>query len=132
MMVQTYDIVVAALSIITAFVFGLIPFVLSYRIVALGAIWDFILMLMWAAAFGLQKAVFYGHYDKKTIFHVSDPQAGDEHYEKFLNHWKTMQNGAYVNLAGLILFLISAVMGVALFFMGKRTSRSSGGKAQYV
>ena len=124
----------AALSIITAFVFGLIPFILSYRIVALGAIWDFILMLMYAAAFGLQKSVFYGHYDKKDRFMVNDPKAGtdDEDYGKFLNHWKTMQNGAYINLAGLILFLISAIMGVVLFFIGKRTSRSSSGKAQYV
>lgn len=127
---QTFELVVGALSLITALAFAVIPFFLSYRPVALGAPWDLILMIFWAAAFGLMKAIFLKDYtNQDTLFEVNDPKPVDEH--KFRDNWNTMMQAAYINLAGLILFLISGLMGLVLFFLGRRTGKTSG-KAQYV
>lgn len=119
---QTYELVLGSLALITSFVFALIPFFLSYRPVAFGAAWDIILMIMWGAAFGLMKAVFLRYYqlgDEK--FYIT----GKDDENDFLHHWNTMMSAAYINLAGLILFLISGVMGIMLIFIGRRTSKAS-------
>lgn len=79
-------------------------------------------MIMWGAAFGLMKAIFLRSYQK------SDPKfyhTGSDNENDFLNHWNTMMSAAYINLAGLILFLISAVMGIVMLFIGRRTSKAS-------
>lgn len=80
------------------------------------------------------RAIFLHSYtNKDEHFQVSDPKAETENYGKFVDRWKTMMNGAWINLAGLILFLISAVMGFILLFIGRRSAGSGrGGKASYV
>lgn len=95
---------------------------MSYRPVAFGAAWDIILMVMWGAAFGLMKAIFLRSYnDKDTKFyHTGSPDENDA-----IDHWNTMMSAAYINLAGLILFLISGVMGIIMIFIGRRTSKAS-------
>ncbi|KAK5073527.1 hypothetical protein LTR51_004106 [Lithohypha guttulata] len=86
-------------------------------------------MILWGVAFGLMKAVFMHNYDDEETFKVSDPSALD-HYDKYIGHWKTMMDGAWVNLAGLALFLISGTMGVLMWCVGRRTAGAvRGGKA---
>lgn len=95
---------------------------MSYRPVAFGAPWDIILMVMWGAAFGLMKAIFLRSYQ------LNDPKfyhTGSDSEKDFLHHWNTMMSAAYINLAGLILFLISGVMGIVMIFIGRRTSKAS-------
>ena len=41
-----------------------------------------------------------------------------------------MKDILWINLAGMIIFLISAIMGAVLFFIGRRNARS--GKAGFV
>lgn len=118
---QTYELVVGALALITAFAFALIPFFMAYRPVALGAPWDIVLMVLWGAAFGLMKAIFLRSYsDSDEKFEVVKYNKDD-----FVNHWNTMVSSAYINLAGLVLFLISGVMGIILIFVGKKSSKVS-------
>lgn len=108
---------------------------MSYRIVAFAAFWDLLLAIMWGAAFGLMKAIFLHPYIYQDIrFEVNDSDAATtEGYKRFVNHWKTMMDGAWINLAGLILFLISAAMGFILLCIGRRSAGSArGGKASYV
>ncbi|KAK5949444.1 hypothetical protein OHC33_009618 [Knufia fluminis] len=124
----TFELVVGSLAIVTAAAFGLIPFFLSYRPVALGAPWDFILMVLWGAAFGLMKAIFLRSYrdDDDRFGHT-----GKDDYDDYVGHWDTMERSAYINLAGLALFLISGVMGLVLFFIGRRSSSGGRTKASY-
>jgi len=128
---KTFELVVGSLAIITAAAFALIPFFLSYRPIALAAPWDIILMVLWGAAFGLMKAVFLKNYtDDAEKFLVNHDSS--DNYGHYKDHWYTMMNSAYINLAGLILFLISGVMGIVLFFIGRRSSSGGHTKASYV
>jgi len=46
-------------------------------------------------------------------------------------HWNTMVQSAYINLAGLILFSISAATGFILFLVGHKSSTGGRGKVNY-
>lgn len=83
-------------------------------------------MILWGAAFGLMKAVFLRSYEKGSteFYHTGKDDLQDE-----MNHWNGMVSAAYINLAGLILFLISAVMGVVLLFIGRRSGKGGAGYA---
>lgn len=48
---------------------------------------------------------------------------GSDDYNDFVHHWERMMSAAYVNLAGCILFLISAVMGIVLLVVGRRSAK---------
>jgi len=125
---QTFELIVASLSIATAVAFALLPFLLSYRPVALAAPWDIILAILWGVAFGLMKSIFL------RIHHDNDDKpiiSGKENVAEFWAHWNTMVRSSYINLAGLILSLISGIMGLVLFFIGRRISGGGRSKASY-
>jgi hypothetical protein len=55
---------------------------------------------------------------------TSDTTRNSKEYDNHLaNHWKNMQNICWVDLAGMLFFLTSAVMGAMLVWMGHRSSR---------
>lgn len=122
---QDYELAVGSLGIITSIVLGALPFFLSYRPVSLAAPWDFIMFLLYSAAFGLMKAIFYHWHSPKDLFDVSNPKRS-----VFDDHWHTMMDICWINLAGMIVFLISSLMGCVLFCLGRRVS--GGSKASYV
>ena len=84
------------------------------------------MFLLYSAAFGLMKAIFYHSYNKndKFQYHTKNGKAiSDDTFDK---KWRNMEDYTWINLAGMIIFLISAVMGCVLFFLGRRTARSKG------
>lgn len=104
----------------------IIPCVLSYRPVAFAAPWDFLVFILWSAAFGLMRSIFIHNYaGDSTKFLVSNKDQ-----KVFDSHWHSMTRAVWINLAGMILSLISAIMGAVLFFVGRRSGGR--GKANYV
>lgn len=100
----------------TALAFAIIPFLLSYRPVAFSAAWDIILMVAWGVACFGMKATFWETFDHFVPwFH---PFAGNPEYREAAYRWNTMVKVADLNLAGMILFMISALMGVTLLSVG--------------
>jgi len=88
-------------------------------------------MILWGAAFGVMKTVFLRNYnddDEKFLVHHDS----SDNYGHYKDHWNNMVNAAYIDLAGLILFLISGVMGLVLFFIGRRSGSGGHTKASYV
>ena len=90
----------------------------------MAAPWDFVMFLLYSAAFGLMKAIFqksYDNHDKTFHFHSHD--ASDKNFD---HHWHNMMDYTWINLAGMIIFLLSALMGAVLLFIGRGTARSKG------
>lgn len=63
------------------------------------------------------------YFNNEDDFLVNDDDPVD--VNRFIDNWNTMERSAYINLAGLILFLFSAVMGFVILFLGRRISNSS-------
>ena len=77
--------------------------------------------LTWELQFGVMRDFFY-HVANNNGVQTSD-NSTKEYYSHFENHWKNMQNICWVDLAGMLLFLTSAVTGAMLIWMGHRSSR---------
>jgi hypothetical protein len=90
---KNYEFVLAAFTIVTAIAFGLIPFKLSFRPVVLAVPWDFILFLLWCAAFGLMRSAakgINGNYSTRDDDAI-DEDNGDA-AKRFIDHYDNMQH----------------------------------------
>lgn len=122
-MIQDYAIAVGVIAMLLSLAFAIIPFVNSYRPVAFCAVFDFSLVVLYGVAFGLLK----GMYDS-TIHHTGKGVPKPYIYpknrktEQWLDDLQTFYRDSYVNIAGLILFLASGIMGAALIFIGRRSA----------
>lgn len=67
------------------------------------------MFLLYSIALGLMRAVFSAHSDPKTKFKVIDPKE-----PVFDDHWQRMMDFLWVDLAGMLVFLIAAIMGAVL------------------
>lgn len=106
---QRFEFAVGSLAIITALALGAIPLFLSYRPVAFAAPWDLTMFILYSIALGLMRAIFSAPYNLKDNVKVMDPKD-----PVFGYHWTDMMNYFWVDLAGMLLFLVSAIMGAAL------------------
>ena len=109
------------MALFTALAFGAIPFAISYRPVAFGAIWDLIIAAFYGVAFGLMRGM-NGFPSSKNDWHnYALPQSVKE--EVTHNDIRIFERDSYILIAGTILFLTSAIMGAALICLGRRSAR---------
>ncbi|MCJ1445161.1 MAG: hypothetical protein MMC23_005666 [Stictis urceolatum] len=92
--------VVGALAALTSLLF-MIPFFKTYLMFA----WDFVIFILWTALFGL-----FGK------LYIKEHAEGDSAIQR-------MKNAVWVDLINMLLWLITAIYGLAMFF-GARKGRS--------
>ena len=117
---QNFEFVLGAFAIVTGLVLGFVPLKLSYRPVALAAPWDLIMFLMYSAAFGYMKDIRDKLDGGKEQFVTSDTDNG-----KYIDHIQNMRHKMWINLVGMVLFIISAIMGAVLLWVGRKNSRAA-------
>lgn len=110
---QELGIAVGSMSIITGIIFGILPFVLSYRAVAMACIWDWILVFIWAALFGTMHYWFGNQRDDKS--------AEDQNWHGV----KKLNAAQWVDLTAMLLFLVSAIMGPVCLLMARKNMFAS-------
>ena len=110
---QELGIAVGSMSIITGIIFGILPFILSYRVVAMACIWDWILVFVWAALFGIMHKWFGDQSDDKY-----DQGEG-------LHGVKKLNAAQWVDLTAMLLFLVSAIMGPVCLLMARKNMFAS-------
>ncbi|KAK4944556.1 hypothetical protein LTR10_015990 [Elasticomyces elasticus] len=114
-----FEITVGTVTTITGLVLCIFPFILSYRPVAFAAGWDLMMFILYSVAFGVMRAIFSNdHNESKAGMEVTDDKA-------FVEYAHKMRGNLWVNLAGMILFLISAIMGITLIITGRVFGRKS-------
>ncbi|KAL6249964.1 hypothetical protein RBB50_002265 [Rhinocladiella similis] len=107
-----YAVVVGSLAAVTAVAYGLVSVFLQYQTVARLFIWDWILVILWTALSGIFGSMYIG--------------------EKTEMEWgiHRMKVAVGFDLAGLVLWFITAAMGTWWFFAERRgAGRVSRGKA---
>lgn len=97
---------------------------MSYRPVALAAPWDLIMFFMYSTAFRYMQAINKQLQDQNAFFAHKD--VGNE--PEFDTHKLAMYHKAWNNLAGMLLFLVSTLMGVTLLWIGRK-NKSAGREA---
>lgn len=110
--IQVYAVVVGSLAAVTAVAYGLVSVFLQYQTVARLFIWDWILVILWTALSGIFGSMYIG--------------------EKTEMEWgiHRMKVAVGFDLAGLVLWFITAAMGTWWFFAERRgAGRVSRGKA---
>ena len=110
---QELGIAVGSMSIITGIIFGILPFVLSYRAITMACIWDWILVFIWAALFGTMHSWFG---DQRN-----DKAKQDEGW----HGTKKLSAAQWVDLTAMLLFLVSAVMGPVCLLMSRKNMFAS-------
>ncbi|EXJ58364.1 hypothetical protein A1O7_05789 [Cladophialophora yegresii CBS 114405] len=114
-----FEIVLGSLAIVTGLALGLVPFKLSYRPVALACPWDLVMFFLYSAAFGIMRTVI-SKLVTETFWHAVE---GDNGY--FVTRMHAMHDKVWIDLVGMLLFLVSAIMGAVLLWVGKR-NRTTG------
>ncbi|ETI22658.1 hypothetical protein G647_06734 [Cladophialophora carrionii CBS 160.54] len=107
-----FEFVLGSLAIVTGLAMGLVPFKLSYRPVALACPWDIVMFFI--AAFYIMRNV-NSKFLTEPFHHVDQYNDG-----LFLTHKLAMYDKVWIDLAGMLLFLVSATMGAVLLWTGKR------------
>ena len=97
---QMYALVVASMALVTAFIYFVCGFFFEFRAFAILAIWDGILTILWAAVAGI-----FG-----TMYMNENPEMD--------NKIKQMKVAAGFDIANVILWLLTAAIGVWRFFIG--------------
>ncbi|KPI36623.1 uncharacterized protein AB675_10052 [Cyphellophora attinorum] len=110
---QDLPIAAGALTILTALVFGIMPFLLSYYFVAIAFLWDWIVFFVWCAAFGTHHKVFGAGWQVDWL--------KDEGYEKV----DTLVAGQWLLLGGMLVQLMSAIMGPVCLLLDRKSLRAS-------
>lgn len=107
--VQVYAVVVGSLSAVTAVAYGLVGVFLQYRTVAFLFAWDWILVILWTALSGIFGSMYIG--------------------EKTEMEWgiHRMKVAVGFDLAGLVLWFITAAFGTWWFFAERRRGGGGGG-----
>ena len=113
---------VGSLSLITAVVFAIIPFLLSYRVVAFACLWELILFFIWTATFAYMKHYFpWG----KAYADLANS------YKQNVPDFEKLQDAVWIDLVNMLLWLISTIFSVVMIFIGRR-SGGSRTRASYV
>lgn len=94
--------VVGSLSAITALVYIIVLFLASNLSIALLFAWDFIIFVLWAAVFGI--------FGKMYIGTKVEMEPGIQR----------MKNAVWIDLVNMLLWFISAVWGLVMFFVERR------------
>ncbi|KAK6365105.1 hypothetical protein LTS17_011583 [Exophiala oligosperma] len=104
-----YAVVVGSLSAVTAVAYGLVGVFLQYRTVAFLFAWDWILVILWTALSGIFGSMYIG--------------------EKTEMEWgiHRMKVAVGFDLAGLVLWFITAAFGTWWFFAERRRGGGGGG-----
>lgn len=111
---------VGSLSLLTALVYIVLPFILSYRVVAFACPWDWILFFVWTATFAEMKKYFpWG-----KIYADFAAQHADDYPD-----FRKMQDAVWVDLASMLLWLVTALAGVVMIFLSRTGGRKT---ASYV
>lgn len=99
-----FAVVVGSMAAVTALIFALISLIWEYRVVAMLFAWEWILVILWAAVTGLFGSMYFNE--------NPEMDAGV----------KSMKTAADFDAVNLVLWFLSAVMGVVVFFTsGRRT-----------
>ncbi|MCJ1286144.1 hypothetical protein MMC26_005489 [Xylographa opegraphella] len=93
---EVYAVVVGTLSALTALVF-MVPFIKTHRLFP----WDIIMFFLWVVVFGI-----FGH------MYIKANAAGDAGITR-------MKNAVWVDLANMLLWLISSAFGAFMFFKNR-------------
>lgn len=101
----------------TGLLLGALPFISSYHHVTLAAPWDMTMFFFYSVAFGLMRAIIAKFTHEGHLFEVSNGNTA-----VVLGHMESMEEIVWMNLAGMSLFLIPALMGAMLFWIGRRTA----------
>ncbi|KAJ9609568.1 hypothetical protein H2200_005895 [Cladophialophora chaetospira] len=129
-----YEFVLGSLCIVTGLVLGFIPLKMSYRPVALAAPWDAIMFFMYSAAFGVMRKapsdIANNTANDYSVSCISRKNAKNTtgNTKKYQDHLSALHDKSWVNLAGMLLFLTSAILGITLLWVGRNrglTSRHS-------
>ena len=104
---------IGVLSLLTALIFAILPFILSYRIVCILSPWDWILFFIWTATFAEMK--------KNFPWGALATDVANQ-YKDQLPSFKKFQDAVWVDLTCMLLWLITAIMGVVMLFGGGRFS----------
>jgi TctA family transporter len=99
---------VGAMSLVTAVIFAVVPFVVSYYYVAIAFIWDWILFFIWCAVFATQRKYFANFLTKDAKSHG-------------VSGVDSMIAAQWIDLAAMLLFLVSAVMGPVCLLMDRKS-----------
>jgi len=99
-----YAVTIGSLAAVSALLFSLASVFLQYRIVALLFAWDLVLVVLWAALSGI-----FG-----TMYLNQKVELDDAMYR--------MKVAAGFDLAGLILWFLTAAIGTWLFFSERRSA----------
>jgi len=94
--------VVGSLSAVTALAYAVVLFLTSNLAVAVFFAWDLILFILWAAVFGI--------FGKLYIGTKVEMEPGIQR----------MKNAVWVDLTNLILWFITAIWGLWMFFSARR------------
>ena len=97
------------MSLVTAVIFGVIPFLISYHYVAIALIWDWILFFIWCAVFATQHKFFGNSLDNAIYKEQGYPGVG------------LMVAAQWIDLTAMLLFLVSAIMGPVCLLMDRRS-----------
>ena len=100
---------IGAMSLVTAVIFGVIPFLISYHYVAIAFIWDWILFFIWCAVFATQHKRFGNSLDNAAFKKQKYPGVG------------LLIAAQWIDLAAMLLFLVSAIMGPVCLLMDRRS-----------
>ena len=114
---------VGVLSLLTALIFAILPFILSYRLICFLAPWDWILFFIWTATFAEMKK----HFPWGSV--ALDLAKGDK---KEFPDFAKLQDAVWVDLTSMLLWLITGILGLVMLFVGGRFGGRKGANASYV
>ncbi|KAF1816571.1 hypothetical protein P152DRAFT_388440 [Eremomyces bilateralis CBS 781.70] len=109
-----YAVVVGSISAVTCVVYAL-PIVTSHLFFA----WDALLWILWVAVFGVFGKL-YIHEDPEVV----NPKDGHG------PGVQRMKNAVWVDLVNMLLWFITAVIGVVIFFLGRRAKTLHTGRSK--
>lgn len=109
-----YAVIIGALSALTAVVYA-IPFV-KWRVLW---IWDSLLTLNWIIVFGIFGKLF-----------LQRPDGPKYSFEG--THTRRMRNAAWLDLANVVLWLLTATYGAVVFFKARKATKSVYAEGSYV
>ncbi|KIW66873.1 hypothetical protein PV04_06163 [Phialophora macrospora] len=119
----TFEFVLGSFAIVTGLALGVMPFKLSYRPVALACPWDLAMFFMYSAAFGTMRSI-NSKFTTEWFRHEQQTNDG-----LFSTRKLAMYSKVWVDLAGMLVFLVSSIMGAVLLWVGRRNKITGGHSA---
>ena len=100
---------VGAMSLVTAAICAVTPFLLSYYFVAIAFIWDWILFFIWCAVFATMQD-FFGNKRNMDQYRAGSASGVD-----------LMIAARWIDLAAMLLFLVSGIMGPVCLLLDRKS-----------